>query len=621
VRTDHLLVLLAVVGLGLSMVACDDAQRSFAGFDGPTDVALLPPGTFFEVPVALVSNFRSGRVSKLDLKRTNLVVEDSPAPWMPSADLSFGADRALSHLALAVTEDTVEVWAADDSRDELLRLPWILGLGDDSKPIWSHPGIGEVSAFDPGGAPRTVAAPSLRNLRLDSGRATTETWTLTWQGSGFVVRGSASGLQDSLAVPGSPYVSDRSEVSFTPALDGVEPPDGAYLEFSVFSGVEGAPSGGLVTDLHVALDGAWIFATVLPEDGPAWLSVWDATAFVELDRWEFPAGAAPESIAAGKDEGVLWVADSSDVNGEGRFWRFDYVPGDIDTLAAVAIDAPEPSIDVAEGRGGRHHLMVASAFSERVWTLDGATYATVDINPVTPEVDPTILSSLIVGLAATVQPAATQDLDLDGDPLFTHMVVATTFSGQLFLLDAESGCQIFGLPGGSYVEEPSNLDDAFVDTGAPSDPVTIVDAATLDLVTTHPCGGVSESEDWVVTYDSALASYEVEGSLSGIQQNRLFEGERYVSDNGSISMLILPGNSPTTDGDLWAFAVNDGVTPIAMQMLPSDPLIYTELYDDRSGSWFKVREREVAVVAHSGDDVVLWMDLAGQGSGGVRVYQ
>ena len=401
----------------------------------------------------------------------------------------------------------------------------------------------------------------------------------------------------------------------------MKPPDGTWLEFDVISGVESAPSGGLVTDLLVSVDGAWIFATVLPEAGPSWLAVWDAQAFVEIDRLEFPAGAVPERLSAGKDEGVLWIADSQDVGGAGRFWRVDYVPGDIDTLAAAPIAAPEPNIDVAEGRGERHHLMVAAAFSENVWTLDGATFAAVDTNPVTPEVDPTVLSSLIVGLAATERPAETFDLDLDGDRATTHMIVATTFSGQLFLIDAESGCQVFGLPSGAYVDAPSDLNDAFFDTGSPSDPVAIVDLATLELATTHPCGGVSRSESWTLRFDGPSQTYEVEGSVSGVQANALSEGQRYVSDTGAFSMLILPGNSPTTDGDTWSFSINDAVTPIAMQMLPADPVIFTEQYDDRSGNWFKVRQREVAVVAHAGDDIVLWLDLAGQGDGGVRVYR
>lgn len=603
------------------LVACDDADRNFAGFDGPTDVALLEPGTFFEVPVAFVTNFRSGRVGKLDLKRTNLVVEDSPAPWMPSADISFGADRALSNLALAVTGDSIEVWVSDDSRDEILRAPYIVGLDEAGNPIWNRPSLTEVAAFDPSGAERTVNAPELRDLRLRPGRATTETWTLTWRGAAFDVRGTASGPQSARAVPGSPYTSDRGELAFTPALHGVAPPDGTWLEFDVVSGVESATSGGLVTDLMVSPDGGWVFATVIPEDGPAWLSVWDALGFRELDRLELPAGAAPEALSPGRDEGVLWMADSAEVGDGGRFWRVDYVPGDVDTLAVTAAPAPEPTIDVVEGRGDAPHLMAAGAFSENVWTLDSATYAPVDTNPVTAEVEPTRLNSLIVGLAATGRPVDTARLDVDGDAEQTHMVVAATFSGQLYLLDAESGCQIFGLPGGGFVESPNSVVEAFLDTGAVSDPQVVVDLATFEPITTHPCGGVTRSEDWTFRFDGASQSYEVEGSSSGVQAGRLVEGERYVSDDGAISMLILPGVNPTTDGDTFAFSLNDGVTPIAMQMLPTDPVVFTELFDDRSGPYWKVRERAVGVVAHTGDDTVLWMDLGGQGAGGVRIYR
>ena len=610
-----LLALLALIA------GCDLDTRSFAGFDGPTDVAYLPPGDFFEVPVAFVTNFRSGRVGKLDLKRTNLVVERTAAPWIPGADLAFGADRALSEIILVRREDTLTVWVADDSRDELLRLPYIRGLDDDGKPVWNRPELGEVRFFDAEGALVDGAAPTLRGLRLRPGRATTETWSLTWNGEGLVVHGSASGLQDALAVPGSPFETDRGELTFTLSLNGLELTRGDSLEIDVTSGVESAEAGGLVMDLKVSPDGLWVFALVLPDDGDAWVSVWDAATFVELDRLTLPLGSTPERLSPGADEGVLWIADSATVGDGGRVLRLDYVPGDLDTLALTEVPVPEPNIDVAEGEGERPRLFVAAAFTEYVHTLHGGTYEPIDINPSTPAVDATRLSGLITGLEAARHPIETNELDDDGTRLVAPGVVATTFTGELYLLDADTGCMFWGTPGRAHLDETlTSSDTLFLDTGAESTPVAVYDQASQRLVTTHPCGGISRTEDWSLVFDGALQSYEVEGSRSGVQANRLVEGVRYLSDEGAISMTILPGNRPTSDGDSWNFRIDDGISPIQIQELPGDPILYTELYDDRSGPYWKLKQREVAVVAHAGNDVVLWIDLQGQGAG-LRAYQ
>ncbi len=607
--------------LVLVLAGCDFDTRSFAGFDGPTDIAYLPPGDFFEVPVAFVTNFRSGRVGKLDLKRTNLVVENTAAPWIPGPDLAFGADRALSEIALVEGEDTLTIWVADDSRDDLLRLPYISGRDDSGEPVWNRPELGEVRFFDADGMLDEGTAPELRGLRLRPGRATSETWSLTWNGAGFVVHGSASGLQDGLAVAGSPYETDFGELAFTLSLSELELERGASLEVDVLSGVESAEAGGLVMDLRVSDDGLWVFALVLPDEGDAWLAIWDAATFEEIDRVLFPVGASPERISAANDEGVFWIADSATVKGAGRIFRLDYVPGDLDTVALTSVAVPEPNIDVAEGQGERPRLFVAAAFSEFVHTLDSTTFEPIDINPSTPAVDATRLSGLITGLESGAQPIETAELDDDGTRFVEPGIVATTFTGELFLLNADSGCMFWGTPGRAHLDETlTSLSTLFQDIGAESNPVATFDVASQRLVTTHPCGGVSRTEDWSIVFDGETQSYEVEGSRSGVQANRLHEGVRYLSDEGAISMTILPGNRPTSHGDSWNFRIDDGIAPIQLQELPGDPLVYTETYDDRSGAYYRLRQREVAVVAHAGNDVVLWIDLQGQGAG-LRAYQ
>ncbi|MBJ95676.1 MAG: hypothetical protein CMP23_14530 [Rickettsiales bacterium] len=624
-RRPGLVLLLVALLLPLMLSACDDVSRTLNRLDGPVDLALLEPGPFFEVPVAFVSNFRSGRVSKLDLKRSNLLVEDSPAPWASSPDLAFGAQRTLGEIALTVSGDRVDVWVADDSRDELLRGSYITGLDAAGKPLWKRPDfVRSAQWFAADGAPRNGAA-SLADLRLRAGRATTETWTGTWDGRSLVLQGTASGLQQSRALPGTPYESDWGELAFTLSLAGDELEPGTSVSFEVDSGVESFSAEGLITALLVPEPSSpWVFATVLPDEGVPFVLVMDAQNFTELDRLELPVNASPESLATGHSEGVLWIADSADLeDGSGRAFRLDYVPDDIETLAVTEVPIPEPAIDIAAGLDpAEPRLFVGAAYSDALWSLDPVNYTVIDINPVTPEPDPSYLGTLIAGMDASSADIESAILDEDGTRLRRFAVMVTTFAGSMYWIDAATGCQVFSTPAGAFLEvSPGAVDTTFDDLGYVSNPQLVFDEVSERAVTTHACGGVSRSETWLLRYEEELGSYEVEGSLSGVQQQRAYEGERYISDGGELSVLILPGTRPTTDGDRWTFPINDGVGPVALHELPGDPLVFTELFDNRDGPWWKVREREVALVPHAGNDVVLWLDIQAQSSGTPRIYR
>jgi len=613
-------LLVAMVLLGSS---CNKQEQILQQLDGPVDLAYLPAGTFFDVPVGFVTNFRSGRVAKLDLKRTSLLVEDSAAPWMPGPDLAFGADRALSEIALVVDGLHVDIWVADDSRDELLRAPYIAGRDDDGDLDWQRASlVSEPRAFDGMGIAWDGPAPVLRGLRVRPGRATTERWSITWTGRSFEVRGTASGLQTSRALPGTPYETDRGELAFIVSMGGSTLERGFRIEVDTDAQVEHVDAGGLVMDLltssptDASVDPDWVFAAVLPEEGPGWISVWDAVDFVELERLELPEGAMPERLSRGRAEGVVWIADSADLSEGGRIFRIDFVPGDRDTLAITEVAVPEPAIDVAEVRSSSEpRLAVASAYSDALWFLDGVTYEPIDSNPWTEEVDPTPLGSLISGLAAGARAMGTALLDgdgssADGDTFGTRIpadaVFATTFEGYLHWVDGMTGCHVSRTAPGGRSGDP-----VFTDNSPPSNPQLAYDEEGNRYVTVHGCGGVAFSETWVFTYEEDLQSYEVEGSRSGVQDNRAQEGIRYVSDTGAVSLLILPGTQATTDGDRFSFDVRDNVSPLAVGELPGDPLVFTELYDDRSGTWWKVKEREIVLVPNASNDMVVWLDIEG----------
>lgn len=619
----------ALLALGLvALTGCEDTERAFAGFDGPGDVALLAPGAFYEVPVAFVASLRNGRVSKLDLKRTMLLVEDGPAPWMQAPDLAFGANRVLSEIALAERPGELDVWVADDSNDEVLMAPYVRVVADIHD--WTRPVISDGPRFvDAGGGEETGTLPTLRGLRIRDGRATTETWTLTWTGHHYEVRGTASGLQRARAVPGARYESDRNELGFILSLNGATPDKGDSIEIDVDNGVRSLDAGGLVMDLRASMDGTWIFAIVLPDNGDGFLAVYDALEVTEVDRLPLPTGATPERLALGATDGVLWIADSADTGVGGQVHRVDYLPGDVDSLALTTIAVPEPAIDVAEGRDpDAARVFVAAAFTDAVWMLDGTTYAPIDINPWTEVVDPMRLragtlatGSPISGLAATPGPARTWEMDERGVRHTVYGVVATTFSGEMYWLDAATGCIVQDLPANAFLDVPAGSEgDTFRDVGQVSNPQLTYDTVSASVVTTNTCGGISRNEVWTFRFSETLQAYEVEGSRTGEQQGLAYEGERYVTDGGELSVLIQPGTFATTEGDAWAFPINDALTPIPVQQMPGDPAVFTELFDDRSGEWWKLRERQVVIVPHVANDIVLWIDLEGHGNG-LRVYQ
>ncbi len=610
-------------------VGCDDTERAFAGFDGPGDVAILEPGEFFEVPVAFVASLRNGRVSKLDLKRTMLLVEDGPAPWLQAPDLAFGADRALSEIALAERPGAVDVWVADDLRDQVLMAPYLRIDADEH--VWNRPAItGGPRFIDASGVEESGGIlPTLTSLRVRPGRGTSETWTFTWTGRYYEARGTASGLQRNRAVPGARFESDRNELAFVLALNGAQPDVGDVIEIDVDDGVRAIDAGGLVMDLRTSLDGAWVFAVVLPEGADGFLAVYDAEQVVEIDRVALPTGAIPERLARGATDGVLWIADSADTGIGGRVHRVDFVPGDLNSIAITSIAVPGPAIDVAEGRDPDvARVFVAAAYTDAVWMLDGTTYEVLDINPWTAEIDPMQLrggalatGSPISGLAATPGPARTWEMDERGVRNTAYGVVATTFAGEMYWLDAATGCIVNDLPANAFLDVPSGSEDStFRDVGQASNPKLTYDSVSGSVITTNACGGISLNEIWTFRFSEQLQAYEVEGTRSGEQAGLCYEGTRYTTDGGELSVRIMPGTVATTEGDAWAFPINDGITPIPVQQLPGDPAVFTERYDDRSGEFWKLRERQVVIVPHQANDIVLWIDLAGHGNG-LRVYQ
>ena len=108
--TSFPLLLLLV---GLALPACDSTEDYFHRLYGPTDVAMIAPGGVFEVPVAYATNFRNGHISKLDLKRIDLLVEESAVAWQAAPDLAISAGGRWDAAAGGERAPGFEVGAAD----------------------------------------------------------------------------------------------------------------------------------------------------------------------------------------------------------------------------------------------------------------------------------------------------------------------------------------------------------------------------------------------------------------------------------------------------------------------------------------------------------------------------
>jgi hypothetical protein len=127
----------------------------------------------------------------------------------------------------------------------------------------------------------------------------------------------------------------------------------------------------------------------------------------------------------------------------------------------------------------------------------------------------------------------------------THLAWIT-LEGNLYLYALETGC--YHSLGGRYQSLAGAPE--FTDELPESDP-------KLKDLETSTCLGVTQSEDWTLTFEED--GYRVEGSFSGLQSQPAREGEAYTTDQGEVSFLVEAGDKPTTPGDSFIFSTDEGI--------------------------------------------------------------
>lgn len=608
------------------LLGCEDTLAIPLHFDGPSGAAWLDTSEDlpFEDAVGFVSNSRSGKIVPLDLKEGRLLTDDATGSFLRASSLATGRQRQLRDVAAFAADGAITLWSIDERGAVLVQVPYTTGVDEDGVPVEAEITATEPVFLDPDGSGDT---PTLDGLRVRAGYTTTEDWSVEFDGSRWWAVGAHSGRQVTEPVPGKTYTTDFGELEFVVEGDATE---GDRFEFRTESGLSEWSLDGRPTAL--ADDGARLFvavdsATPLVGVMEPWTGAW-------LGHVALPVDAHPWRMAFSPG-GELFVADARSP----AVYRITFATaGDPTTATVETIVASAPVIDVVVqtgllGDGSTfERLFVAPVGLQRVDVYDLVARAWVDVNPIDAEVAGVDIGSPIAGLAPSAGLVATQQPTSWGAYPEVPVITVATQDGFVYLLDATTGCAVPTLRGPHGPNEVLDSSDSFQyalldDQGPASDVILAYDEATGEQVAVSPCPGVALTEYWTVTYDSAAASWEVEGSQSGVQVNRAYEDQRYVSDNGAVSFLLLSGTLPATDGDSFGFTVDrgllgwsfadineDGTLTAGLESYweaPGRPLSFEYQAGPTGGGWDPVNRKQMSLILAENSDEVGRVHLDG----------
>ena len=610
----------AVTLLGLG---CQQSISIEGAFNGPAGVATLLPeeGGPFDDPIALVSNSRDGEIVALDIKHGWLLAATPAAPFLASLPLPTGRSRLLGELvAWAPDAETVTVFAADHSTRRLIEAPWVTGVTEAGVPVIAAAVVADEPVFaDNDQSGDAVTAVS---LVLRQGAAATETWTLTHNGATWDVIGSRSGRLQRAAQTGQPYLADGG--AFELLLSGAAT-KGDTFTFSVDTGLIEHDLGGYIEDLHLArAEGLLIASVIDPELAEGHLSFFDPAAGAIVGTLTLGPGAQPGRVTTDPTGELLYVADA-------RSPVVYEVLLDLDDPASSAVrslSVAAPAVDVAwQGDGTYEHLFVALAGINRVDIYDLAGDTWLDVNPYTAEIDGIMLDAPPMGLGASPVAVPLEERSAWGARKTERVVAISSFEGELLIAEGSTGCLAITRDGPDAELDESN---PFTDKSPISSEDLVVSESSLRSVIVNRCGGLARTEAWTATFDQTTATWEVEGTRSGIQTSRARSDERYVSDGGEISFRILSGDLPYSEGDRFLFYVDDGLMRATGDRdndgtldqgeerfeAPGRPVIVSYLAGPEGGGWDEVNRKTMALWPLLNSDTVARVNLS---SGGIEV--
>jgi hypothetical protein len=622
-----------ILAIAMGLAGCDNTFVRTPSFDGPSASTVLDSREMgpFEEPVGFVANSRNGRIVPIDLKHATLLSDQVAAPFLRPRWTATGTGRLLGQLAVwAPTDEQVTLFVADNANNVLVEAPYITGM--DPNPLVADPSV-SASTFDD--KDDSGDDSTLENIVLANGWTTTETWTLEYDGSEWTVIGSASGLQTKRAQFNDRFKSDNHEVAFKITGKATR---GDTLTFDTDTGIIEHDLGGNILALKRVPEQPLLVASVFdPLTETNDIVVWDLDLRIERGRFTLPEGSQGWRFSFGESEAELYIADARnprvfevlfDIEDPAvSVWQEIPTAAPVSDVAWIsdsltdgelALDAldtggvfDDPSID-----RDYEHLFVALAGASRVDVYDLRTGSWINVNPLDGVVGGLDLTSPVVGIAPSRERVYLPERNDLERRIESKVVAVTTYNGSLLLLEGATGCVATSYEGPHVPISQGYETVQFNDTGRPSNPSLLVDDATARRVQTSHCGGVLRTERWSLTFDEIQGNWEVDGSLSGVQNGRAEEDVRYVSDNGSISFTVVAGSEASSDGDNFDFYTDEGILRIDRMLrqgasqadaleLPAAPTLFEYRMGNSDGGWDSKRERTMVLLPVVNSDVVL----------------
>jgi len=576
-------------------------------FDGPNVSTVVPAESgMWEQPLGFVSNNRSGMIVPLDLQHNSPLSDQLTAPFLRPRGIALGQMRKVSSLHVDTpAEDQLTIFALDQNSQRLVIAPYITGMLPEPQVV--TPTYTPVEFTDADGS---GDSPTLTIDGLMPGATTTEDWTITWsdRDQAWLVTGSQSGRQENLLIAGDAYVSDFEELQLT--IEG-SATAGDFFTFSTDTQVQEVDLGGMPLSM-LELDEAHLaIALWNTETNRSWITVYNKRQRMEVGQWMAPEGVQIGALTMVNNQ--IWMSDQQ----SDRLLVLDLQLNDIPSSSHTEIVTLGPVTDLSSIITEDYtHVYVATEQRIDIWDINAEKWK--HINPMDSFRGGVDLNSPIVGLSSSQRAIDLQTTSSWLAPKQDHVIVATLFNGSTVMIEGETGC-IATVPGGSSLSLDGTAygEIEFRDSGPPSNPQVYV-SADGTMLSTSNCGGVLLDEDWTVTFDGRSGDWLVEGSRSGEQNNKAALDERYISDNGAFSFLLVNGGLPPTDGDQFVFSTLSNILEISLVTntagstealeVPAKPVTFVD-FPDEDGGWENAVPNQYALIPVTNTNVVLRLNL------------
>ena len=576
-------------------------------FDAPTTSTVLPADQgAWNNPLGFVGNRRSGSVVPLDLHRNTPFSDQFTAPFLRPRGVALGQNREISAIhADTPASDRITIYALDQHSNALLVSPYITGMLPEPQVI--EPTFSTIEFVD---ADDSGDAPTMEVTALMPGATTTEDWTIRWDArqDGWLVIGSQSGQQEAILSADTPYISDFEEVELS--VSGTAT-DGDYFTFSTDTQVrsialEGMPIDLLAWDEATLLISVWDNAT-----NTSWITAYDKRNQVEMGRWNAPVDVQLGSMLRIDDQ--LWIIDQH--SEQVLFLTPDLE--DISSWTSEGLSTLGPVRDMSVIQTEEYqHLFLATEQRVDIWDINNTQWK--QTNPFQSFKGGIDLFSPIVGISSSQRKIELQTTSQWASPEMDHVVVATLFNGSTVMLEGSTGC-IATVPGGSSLSlDGTNYGQIQFTDMAPSSNPNMYTSDDGTMLITSNCGGILLDEDWTVQFDGQTGDWLVEGSRSGKQEHRAYSNERYVSDSGAFSFLIMSGGLPATDGDIFTFSTLSNLLELSLVTntvgntealeIPSKPTTFLD-YPTADGGWENATPEQFALIPITNTNVVIRLNL------------